>query len=342
MDCEKCSMLLIDYLDDALTPDEAGALKEHLDTCPDCSLELEHYREIRTAARMETAPEPSPEVLSQISEAAKKSSKTLKAPFWKKWSYSPILVPTISAAIALSVWLYYGQTGFENAPVVTRDVGAMKMKSMQDQDTAFDESNEERLMAGQEALEDKEATLETAVTREQEKPPSESRIQMPSTPGVSERAPGKSMLRKKDVTEEDFVTYREDTPADLSEPSSNDTKTEEALRAEHPILPDYRGQLELAQRQQTEGDCALSIKTNVALLASSPAPPKEVQASSYKSLAECYEKTGNLSKAVSSYESMARLDPTQADFVNHKLAEIKVDAEEMKYDAGDAASEPAN
>ena len=113
MNCDKCRELLIDYLEGLLGSQEVGALEEHLKGCPDCSLELEHYREIKMAAQEEALPEVSSEVLSSLSEAARKKVRADKHPFWKKWSYSPILVPTLSAAIALSVWFYYGQDGID-------------------------------------------------------------------------------------------------------------------------------------------------------------------------------------------------------------------------------------
>ena len=129
-------------------------------------------------------------------------------------------------------------------------------------------------------------------SEEQKKPPAESRIKHPPHPAeqkAAENNPSKGMLRKKDVTEEDKVTYRS---GDETQKFESLKESEGQLKAIHPILPDYSGDLQLAQRQQAEGNCEASIKTNEALLDTSPPPPADVQAGSYKSLAECYEKTG--------------------------------------------------
>ena len=84
MNCEECSGLLIDYLEDILSPEESGAVKEHLEGCPDCSLELEHYKEIRTAAREEAIPEVSAETLSSLSETARKMRLYQETSFLEK------------------------------------------------------------------------------------------------------------------------------------------------------------------------------------------------------------------------------------------------------------------
>lgn len=341
MDCEKCSSLLIDYIEGVLDPAEESAFKEHMESCPKCALELEHYSEIQAAARMEDAPEPSEEVLSKISEAARKSVSKSKTPFWKKWSYSPILVPTISAAIALSVWFYYGQTGFQDVDTVTREVGAAKMSPVENQAASMSDPTEEQEMEGIEAFQDKEATLQTAVTDEMKKPPADSRIQ-PASPERKEKMGNVSSgakLEKRDVTEEDKVTFRS---GDAPGGAESLDETEGGLKAVHPVLPDYKSQLELAQRQQLEGDCGASIRTNEALISASPSAPADIQAASYKSLAECYENTGNLRRAAASYESLAELDPSQSELVDQKLAEMNIDVDFPESEKSDAATEPVN
>lgn len=359
MDCKECSGLLIDYMEDMLGPEESGAVEEHLRGCPDCTLELGHYREISTAAREGVLPEVSAEVLSSLSEAARKSVSSKKTPFWKKWSYSPILVPTISAAIALSVWFYYGQTGFQGADSVTREVGAVKMRAPETREEMFGDSEENEKTSVFEKGEPNDALIAASDSEEKEKPPAESRI-APASPfepqidrETSESAPAKSTLRKKDVTEEDLVTYREEKSASsdlLSQESaeqppatsSDEAASESLLKAGQPILRDYTGELKLAQRQQARGDCEASIKTNETLLNSSPPPPMEVQAASYRSLAECYEQTGDVSNAVASYNNLARVDPGLSGFVSEKLEEMNIDSAFMNYEDSGSGAEPAN
>lgn len=353
MNCEECSGLLIDYLEDLLDPEESGAVKEHLGGCRDCSLELEHYTEIRAAAREEALPEVSAGVLSSLSEAARNKVKKDKPPFWKKWSYTPILVPTISAVIALSVWFYYGQDGIGGIDTVTREVGVVKMKAPEKQGEAFGDSEDKEQTFALKAHEDSEGLIGTVKSQEQAKPPAESRIKpaAPSETGTSEIAPEKGALRKKDISEEELVTYREEKSASselrgresmeaFSETPSDEAASKSLLRAAHPILRDYAGELELARRQQAEGNCEASIATNKALLNSSP--PPEVQASSYRSLAECYMETGDLPNAVASYKNLGRVDPSQKEYANKKLEEIKTDSAYMNYEGSDTDSEPAN
>ncbi len=358
MECKECSGLLIDYLEDLLGPEESGALEEHLSSCPDCALELEHYREIGTAACEGALPEVSQDVLTSLSEAARKSASPKKTPFWKKWSYSPVLVPTISAAIALSVWFYYGQNGFEGVDTVTREVGAVKMRAPQVREEMFSDTEEKEMLAD-ESQDPNEALIAASDSEEKEKPTAESRI-APASPSelqtdkkTSENAPEKSTLRKKDVTEEDLVTYRKEKSAssdllgresteELPARSSDEAASESLLKAEQPILRDYAAELELAQRQQKEGKCEASITTNKALLNSSPPPPMDVQAASYRSLAECYEQTGDLPSAAASYNNLARVDPAQSGFVNEKLEEMKIDSAYMNYEDSDSSDKPAN
>ncbi len=357
MNCEECSGFLIDYIEDILGPKESGAVKEHLDSCPDCSLELEHYREIRTAAREEALPEVSADTLSSLSEAARENASLKKPPFWKKWYYSPILVPTISAAIALSVWFYYGQTGFEGVDTVTREVGAVRMRAPEKREGAFSDSGEKEYYLASEDKDLSEAEIGTVEADDQKKPAGESRI-LPASPTETQadteapdNAPAKGALRKKDVTEEDLVQYRKgiSSSSELLEQesmeenpvtTSDEGASESFLRAKKPMLRDYAAELELAQRQQAEGNCEASITTNEALLNSSPPPPQDVQAGSYKSLGECYEKTGDLEKAISAYKNLSEVNPSQEEYVNKKLEEIKIDAAYMNYEGTD--TEPAN
>ena len=229
------------------------------------------------------------------------------------------------------------------------------MRAPQSQEEAFSDTKENEQTFAYEAQEDSDPLLETADSEEQKKPPAESRI-LPASPSeqqTSEDNPSKGMLRKKDVTEEDMVTYREEKSSP-SEPierksieefpaeSSDEGASESRLKATHPILRDYAGELELAQRQQAEGNCEASIKTNETLLNSTPPPPQSLQAASFRSLAECYEQTGDMPSAIDSYKNLAKVDPAQSEFVNEKLEEIKIDAAYMNFEGSDTDTEPAN
>ena len=112
MNCEKCSELLLEYMDGELSPEETALVRSHIEACPECLSEYEDYAEIRrTASEHAGAPELSPEAISALARAAKESVSRDRKPFWKRFAFSPFLVPAISSAIALSVWFYYGNTG---------------------------------------------------------------------------------------------------------------------------------------------------------------------------------------------------------------------------------------
>ena len=158
------------------------------------------------------------------------------------------------------------------------------MKAPEKREEALSDTEEKEKTFAFEAKGNSDALIGTAESGERKKPAGESRI-LPASPAetqTSENAPAKGVLRKKDVTEEDLVTYRsgDDTgslyPSDESEQEtigqSSDEAPEGLLRAKQPLLRDYAGELELAQRQQTDGNCEASIKTNEAILNSSPPP----------------------------------------------------------------------
>lgn len=59
MSCTDVGRRLQSYLDDELDPDRMARIREHLDACVDCGLELDVYARIKaelTAARTETDP----------------------------------------------------------------------------------------------------------------------------------------------------------------------------------------------------------------------------------------------------------------------------------------------
>ena len=129
MNCERCSELLIEYVHGGLGPEERESVAAHLGGCEECSREFEEYAEIRRVVTEESVlPEPSREVMSRLSKAARDSVAREKRPFWRRLPLSPILIPALTTAIALTVWFYYGQGGGRYADMVSRDVMANKMK----------------------------------------------------------------------------------------------------------------------------------------------------------------------------------------------------------------------
>src|SRR3990170_9121451 len=130
MNCERFEELLIDLMDNEIEPSDREMVKKHLMTCSYCSKKLDEYQEIRRRFNKESLPQPSPQVLATLSKRAKQEIAKDKSPFWKKWFYTPILVPVLSSALALSVWIYYGQKNIDYSPgetIYSRDTIARKV-----------------------------------------------------------------------------------------------------------------------------------------------------------------------------------------------------------------------
>src|ERR671925_445930 len=109
MNCERFEELLIDFMEEEIDPSEREEVKNHLECCPYCSKRLEDYMKIKRVFNEETLPQPSAQVLSRLSKIARDEVERDKTPFWKKWFYSPILIPLLSSALALFVWFSYSQ-----------------------------------------------------------------------------------------------------------------------------------------------------------------------------------------------------------------------------------------
>jgi anti-sigma factor RsiW len=81
MNCELCRANLDSYVDEGLSPEELGAVHEHLRTCQNCAADalarLQMKRETRAAAAKRFTP--SPEFRIRIEQAMRPQRK----PFWK-------------------------------------------------------------------------------------------------------------------------------------------------------------------------------------------------------------------------------------------------------------------
>ena len=317
MNCERCSELLIEYIHGGLSPEERETIAAHLGGCAECAREFEEYAEIRRAVTEESVlPEPSRDVMTRLSKAARDSVARERRPFWKKWSYSPILIPALTTAVALTVWFYYGQGGGGYMDTMSRDVMARKMK---EQDSSME-------TAGQAAP---EMRREYPVEAESSPAMSERGAAdevMPAAPAppqaelyyLSDEAPGASA-----GTEEDSDVKEEALTEAAAKKSSPGRPLPQAESVSAGTANDYSGQLVLALRQQTEGDCEASIKTNETLLQSTPEPPGYVRAQSYRSLAECYEKQGKLDLAVANYTQLREVSPEESSFADSRILEIR-------------------
>ena len=108
MKCERVEELLIDYLAGEIEPQENKIIQAHLQQCHNCSTKYEEFKQIQSAFRSETLPEPSKDLLQNLSAKARQDLRHEHVPFWRKWFYSPILIPTLTTAIALMIWINVG------------------------------------------------------------------------------------------------------------------------------------------------------------------------------------------------------------------------------------------
>jgi len=105
MKCERVEELLIDYLEGEIEPAENRLVENHLQKCHSCSAKFSEFKEIRGAFQSEILPQPSQKVLETLTIKAKQDLSKEKISFWKKWFYSPVLIPTLTTALALMIWI---------------------------------------------------------------------------------------------------------------------------------------------------------------------------------------------------------------------------------------------
>ena len=311
MNCERCSELLVEYMDGGLGTEERAAVAAHLSGCEECRREFEEYAEIRRVVTEESPlPAPSEDVMARLSKVARDSVAREKRPFWKRLPYSPILIPALSTAIALMVWFHYGHDGRNIMDTASNDVLASKMKEPA---KGFETT-------GQAAPEMREypAVAESSPALGEGGASDEVKAAAPAAPPQEETS---SLMDQAPVEQMGSARAKKALPGSETE-KSEETRTVSESAAED-VGKDYAGLLRLALRQQTEGDCDASIKTNEILLQSSPEPPGNMQAQSYRSLAECYEKQGKLDLAVMNYTQLGRVSPGDSGFVNSRIMSIR-------------------
>jgi hypothetical protein len=315
MNCDRCSEILVDYMDGSLDAGLKEEVREHIRTCPDCSREYEELTEIRRAVSLEaSAPVPSAEVLERLSRAAKDETAADRIPLRKKWGLTRILIPALSATIALSVWFYYGyfDTGNETVDMYSREVMAEKA-SPPEEDEEFPASGE--VAAPQ--TERRKALMQN---------PSESSLAR-NAPGEAREELGASAPAAPPEPETYAVhDSAADSPqaedvSEMKNPAPQLSGAETGLEG-YETVSKYSTQLTLALKQQMEGDCGASVRTNKAILNSTPVPPDYIRAYSYRSLAECYEKTGDAKKAIENYVLLMKVSPGEKDYAESRIAEL--------------------
>lgn len=353
MDCKRFEELLIEFIENQLVSSDMAAVKKHLSACPNCSREVEEYKEFRRMLNEETALQPSSETLARLSRAARDAVKRDQTPFWKKWFYSPILVPALSSALALFLWVSYGKNspdlffGVRNRH--STEVMAKKTPSGQEPNVQI---------AGEPALEDFRPGQGRALSKKLSPViPRGSELNSgieAAPPGVAPSAelPAgevKETDKISDYKAETFTGSVDSNPLNNpgSEPStqeefakrqvlakelSEEEVVERNLEDEQRIKEaqlysspkdSYQDKLDLALKQQREGNCGASIKTSEDLLKASPPPPNSLMEKAYLSLAECYEKRGDWDRAILNYQNLQEAASEQARFAEDKIEGIR-------------------
>lgn len=338
MKCEECSELLVDYIHNELGSEVNATVKDHLSSCIKCSRELEEYTEIRMAAQGEALPEISSEVLSKISKAAKDNLQQNKKAFWKKWSYSPILVPALTSAIVLSVWFYSGYDGVNISPEVASNRGESSLKvpleAMEGQSDSVGgiiENNTE--MEDTSVLEGKSGSALNDNIAE----PSEN-LQMFSDEQPPSHTLDTSLLESQDPADLEFV--ERERSKQIALPQTQDaeppTKTKSEASPKQNVLMDSFEQEEsesvnlrmqndkpLVAQKKKEDECDISIATNEAIVNSTTPVSKAIQKESYKMLAQCYEQKGDFDRAISNYMNLEQVAPEESSFANTRIQYIR-------------------
>lgn len=315
MNCDRCSEILIDYMDGTLDAGQKDEVRNHLESCPECSREYEELGEIRRAVSLEdSAPVPSADLLERLSRAAKDETAADRIPLRKKWGLTRILIPALSATIALSVWFYYGyfDTGNETVDMYSRDVVAEKV-SPPEEDEEFSASGE---MASPQIERRKTLMQDSSDSSLARSKPGEALEEFGASAPAAPPEP--EMYAVHDSAAD---TPEAEGMAELKNPAPQLSKAETGLEGEETVS-EYAAELTLALKQQMEGDCAASVRTNKAILNSTPPPPDYIRAYSYRSLAECYEKTGDAKKAVENYVLLMKVSPGEKDYAESRIAEL--------------------
>ncbi|HEX3034004.1 MAG TPA: anti-sigma factor [Thermodesulfobacteriota bacterium] len=344
MNCERFEELLIDFMEDEITPSEKETVKRHLESCPYCSKKLEEYLEVRRKFNEETLPQPSAQVLNRLSGIAREEIERDKTPFWKKWFYSPILVPLLSSALALFIWISYGENNVDllyhgkpySGEVMARKTPLAKGTSLPE--IAEDVSRRTESQPGNVLPSQPSSAYPQA---------SEGKILTQREEALSAPAPAGGLAVSEDAKEADKSSGYEDKSfaqleaESMNEPTSKQPhETEEkSLRAlgymgedverskvstEQEVRQDkgkinYDERLNLILRQQKEGNCEASIKTSKELLSASPPPPDSIKEKAYLSLAECYEQKGEWNVAIVNYKNLQKVAPEQTAFAKEKI-----------------------
>ncbi len=315
-----------------ISPELKDIVKEHILGSSKCSIEFKEYEEIRMAAQAEALPEVSSEVLTKLSKAASDDVKKARTPFWKKWSYFPILVPTLTTAIALSVWFYYGDEAVNLSSLEQEEIAlktqADTVSPNSENGDSFADENVETGSAFVVAQESNPIPPEVK-SKPLEQPQPLEYGQVPTYPtepkisdgsGFREETKELAQVELSESQDEELLSQRKVKASPEQPVFSNNQRQEKRGLAKSTI---QRGQYGAPSQKIIEDDCETSIRTNEAIINSSDPVSDSVQKRSFKTLAQCYEQKGDYDKAISNYISLEQVAPEESSFANSRIKEIR-------------------
>ncbi len=353
MNCDKIEEHLTDFMEDDIDPALREKVKNHLESCSLCSRKLEDYITIDKLLDEEIRLQPSPLTLSRLSRIAREKVKKDRTPLWRRWSYSPVLVPLLGSALALLVWVSYPKkdTDYSRVDTVYSRNAIAKKAPLPEGRGLFEsgegtlddlESKTERLLSRGSSSDSPEAFIG-------EKESANEVAQSTAEPPVSARATGKKSSTldiiksdkplaesrddltlssvKQEAREESFGRAEglsTERQSEHEQPAfrKNDDKNREAGSVSFRDSA-YDKRLNLALRQQSTGNCDASIQTNIDLITTTPPPRDEVKERAYLSLAECYEQRGDWENALFNYQILQWVSPNRASLVNDKIETLR-------------------
>jgi tetratricopeptide (TPR) repeat protein len=358
MNCEKFQELLIDFVEGEIQASDIQSVESHLAACQICSKKMDEFKEIRKVSNVETHAEPSAELLARLSRMAREEIEKDDVPFWRKWFYTPIMVPLISTGLALFIWISYGQKDVGYGPgeeTYSTKVMAKKMPmaeepnypGVREKALPNPESNQGPLLSDEPVS---GSYLDSG---------KKSRIEEGKTAKSGEPSPAREMIARRDVKEVDEYSRQRGEASDklevkaiekpasapkveaedevfeagsLSKGGSSETREQRFQEVNQesngPTLDThteaiYKDKLDLGLMQQKEGNCEASVKTNEELLKLTPPPTDTVKGKAYLSLGECYEEMGEWEKAVSNYKNLEKISPERTAFAIEKIESIR-------------------
>ncbi len=352
MDCNKIEEHLIDFMEDEIDPALREKVKNHLESCSLCSGKLEDYITIDKLVDQEIRLQPSPMILSNLSRIARERVKKDRTPLWRRWYYSPVLVPLLGSALALLVWVSYPKKDTDYSRVDTGYArNAIAKKAPLPEGRALFESSEgtlddlesktERLLSRGSSSDSPEAYIGE---KESAKGVAQSAAEPPVYPSAGKKSSTLDVIEsekplaeswqdltrssiRQEAEEESFkraeglVTERQ---SEHEQPAfrKNDEENREAGSDSFRDSADDK-RLDLALRQQSTGNCDASIQTNIDLITTTPPPRDEVRERAYLSLAECYEQKEDWENALFNYQILQWVSPNRASLANDKIETLR-------------------